>query len=193
MSTKLQLHLGVDDHGMKLSREEYAEAQYDEPWRYERVNGRLVVTAPAGPEHQKPNNRVRDFLGAYALSQPEIVDHVFSEAWVCTSADTDRIADIGVYLAASRDKGNARDRAPELIFETVSGGREDRKQDYVDKRGEYQTVGVKEYVIHDRFEHCARVVRRVRGRFVKVEELGPHETYTSPLLPGLKIPLKGII
>lgn len=193
MSTGLELHLGVADHGRRLSREEYAEAQYDEPWRYERVNGRLVVMAPAGPDHQRPNNRVRDYLGAYALAQPEIVEYVFSEAWVYTSKMTDRIADIGVYLVASRGQGPERGRAPDLVFETVSGGGDDRKRDYVEKRAEYQRIGVKEYVIVDRFEHCLTVFRRIRGRFVKVEELRPDDTCTSDLLPGMKIPLKDII
>lgn len=192
MSTKLELHLGVSDHGMKLSREEFAEAQYDEPWRYERINGRLFVMAPAGPDHQRPNNRIRSYLGAYELAHPEIVEYIFSEAWIYTSREDDRIADIGVYLVASRDKGRDPDRAPELVFETVSGGGEDRKRDYVDKRAEYLRIGVKEYVIVDRFERRVTVLRRSRGRFVE-SHLGPRDVYRSPLLPGLKIPLKEII
>ena len=192
MSTRLDLRLGVADHGRKLSREEFAEAQYDEPWRYERVNGKLVVMAPAGPDHQRPNNRIRDFLGAYSLAHPEIVEYVFSEAWIYTSKEIDRIADIGVFLLASQEKGTGPGRAPDLVYETVSGGGEDRKRDYVDKRAEYLRIGVQEYVIIDRFEHRLTVLRRRRGRFTE-SELGRGDVYTSPLLPGLKIPLKGII
>jgi len=193
MSTKLELRLGIRDHGMRLSREEFAEAQYDEPWRYERVNGRLIVMAPAGPDHQKPNNRIRSFLGAYELAHPEIVDYVFSEAWICAPDETDRIADIGVFLMVSHEKATDPDRVPELVFETVSGGGEDRKRDYVDKRAEYQRIGVKEYVIVDRFERRLTVFQRSRGRLAKKTELGPSDVYSSPLLPGLKIPLKSIV
>jgi Uma2 family endonuclease len=192
MSTKPDLHLSIADHGVKLTREEFGEAQYDEPWRYERVNGRLVVMVPAGHDHQRPTNRIRDYLGAYHLRRPDVVEDVFSEAWVSTKRDTDRIADIGVFLTASKDKGQGPDRAPDVVFETVSGGGEDRKRDYVDKRAEYLRIGVKEYVIIDRFEQRVTVLRRTRGRFVE-SDLGPADIYTSPLLPGLKIPQKGII
>ena len=192
MSTKTEIRLGVADHGANISRDEFAEAQYDEPWRYERVNGRLVVMTPAGHDHQKPNNRIRDYLGAYALRHPELIEYVFSEAWVSTDDGTDRIADIGVFLTATKNKGTGPGRAPDLVFEIVSGGGEDRQRDYVEKRAEYQKAGVKEYVIIDRFEERVTILRRARGRFVE-SHLGPGDTYTSPLLPGLKIPLRGII
>jgi Uma2 family endonuclease len=51
MSTKSELHLGIADHGAPLSREEFAEATYEEPWRYELVKGRLVVMTPTGDDH----------------------------------------------------------------------------------------------------------------------------------------------
>jgi Uma2 family endonuclease len=192
MSTKSELQLGIADHGARLTREEFADAQYEEPWRYERVNGRLVVMAPAGPDHQRPNNRIRSYLGAYELEHSEIIEYVFSEAWVSTTRETDRIADIGVFLVAAKNKEDGPERAPDIAFEVVSGGGEDRKREYVDKRAEYLRIGVREYVIVDRFERQVTVLRRSRGRFVQ-SDLGPDDDHTSPLLPGLKIPLKGII
>jgi Uma2 family endonuclease len=192
MSTKSELRLGIADHGVKLTREEFADAQYQEPWRYERVNGRLVVMAPAGPDHQKPNNRIRSYLGAYELAHPEIIEYVFSEAWVSTTRETDRIADIGVFLVAAKTREEGPERVPDIAFEVVSGGGEDRKRDYVDKRAEYLRIGGREYVIVDRFERQVTILRRSRGRFVE-SHLGQTDAYTSPLLPGLKIPLKEII
>lgn len=189
MSTKPTLHLGVADHDLKLTRDEFAEAHYDEPWRYERIKGRLFVMSPAGPDHQRPNNRLRSFLGAYELAHPEIVDCVFSEAWIAVDSKTDRIIDIGVYLVSSRTGSMRPTQAPDLAFEAVSGGGEDRKRDYVDKRAEYLRAGVREYVIVDRFERRVTILRRVRGRFVETQ-LGSKETYVSPLLPGFKVPLK---
>jgi Uma2 family endonuclease len=192
MNTKTELRLGVADHGVKLTREEFGEAQYEEPWRYERVNGRLYVMSPAGHDHQKPNNRFRSLIAAYEVAHPEIVEYVYSEAWFATTKTNDRIADIGVFLVASKNKGTIPDRAPDLTFEFVSGGGEDRKRDYVDKRAEYLRVGVKKYVIVDSFDRRVTVLRRVRGRFVQ-SNLGPADTYTTTLLPGLKIPLNGIL
>jgi Uma2 family endonuclease len=185
---KPRLHLGVADHDRRVSRAEYAEAVYDEPWRYERVRGKLSVMAPAGPEHQDVSNRVRDFLGAYALAHSEIVERVYSEAWIEIDASTDRIIDIGVYLIAGKGTRPGPKRPPDLAFEIVSGGGQDRKRDYIEKRAEYLSAGVKEYVIVDRFERRVTVLRRSRGRFVE-SHLQRTESYTSPLLPGLEIPL----
>jgi Uma2 family endonuclease len=189
MSTKPTLHLGVADHDLRLTREDFAEAHYEEPWRYERVKGRLFVMPPAGPDHQRPNNRFRDYLGAYALEHPEIVDCVFSEAWIAVDKSTDRIIDIGVYLLSSKTESLRPSQPPDLAFEIVSGGGEDRKRDYVDKRAEYFQAGIREYVIVDRFEQRVTILRRSRGRFNE-SQLGPTDTYTTPLLPKFKLPLK---
>ncbi len=193
MNTKTELRLGVADNGIKLTREEFGEAQYEEPWRYERVNGRLVVMKPAGHDHQIPNNSIRDHLGAYKLAHPEIVEFVISEAWICTTKSIDRIADIGVFFwCPARTRGVSPEPHPDLVFETVSGGGEDRKRDYVDKRAEYLRAGIKEYVIVDCFDSRVTVLRRVRGRFSDLE-LGATDTYTTTLVPGLKIPLNEIL
>jgi hypothetical protein len=42
------LVLGPDDNGRILTDEEFAEAEFQEPWRFERVAGRLVVMSPEG-------------------------------------------------------------------------------------------------------------------------------------------------
>jgi Uma2 family endonuclease len=192
MSTKTEIRLGVANHGETLSREEFAEAIFEEPWRYELVNGRLLVMSPSGQEHVETGEPFRDAVVAYKLAHPGRIAHVVSEAWISIDEKTQRIADLAVYLKTARVKLEIPERVPELVFETVSGGGEDRQRDYVDKRAEYQKAGVKEYVIVDRFEERVTVLRRSRGRFV-ASELGPGDTHTSPLLPGLKIPLRGII
>ena len=52
--------------------------------------------------------------------------------------------------------------------------------------------GVRESVIVDRFDHRLTVFSLVDGQYSE-SWLGPKDTYTSPLLPGLSIPLAGII
>ena len=83
-------------------------------------------------------------------------------------------------------------RVPDLVFEIVSQGRKNRIRDYEEKRDEYERVGVKEYVIVDRFEHRLSVLRLTGGAFVE-SILEPDDTYSTPLLPGLEISLTGIL
>ena len=187
---KSKLYLSHTDEGIELTREEYAEADTEGPWRFERANGRLVVMTPAGLEHQITVKSFRNHLGAYELSHSDIVEHVFQEAWTSVEDDSDRLPDIAVYLTGGT--GRLPDRVPELIFEIVSRGSKDRKRDYEEKRSEYERIGVQEYVIVNRFDHRLTVLRLEEATFVETV-LQPSDRYNTPLLPGLEIPLSGII
>src|SRR5262245_17448235 len=92
------LRLGRADDARRLSSAEFAGADVEEPWTYEREGGRLLVMVPAGERHVDASETWRDWLGAYRLDHPEVVDRVVSEAWVRIDDDTDRVGDIGVYL-----------------------------------------------------------------------------------------------
>ena len=187
---KSKLYLSHTDEGIVLTREEYAEADTEGPWRFERANGMLVVMTPAGLEHHETVEPFRNHLGAYAIAHPEIMEHVFQESWTAVQDDTDRLPDIAVYLTGGT--GRLPDRVPELIFEIVSQGVQDRKRDYEEKRSEYERIGVQEYVIVDRFDHRLTVLRLEEATFVETV-LQPSDRYSTPLLPGLEIPLSGII
>jgi Uma2 family endonuclease len=186
------LQLGPHDHGRVVTAQEFAEAEYAEPWKYEREQGRLVVMPPDGPGHDRSSEPIRDLLGAYRLAHPNLVDEVVSEVWVRVDGGTDRIGDIGVFLAGPRAALNRPDRVPELMYEVVSPDRESRERDYVTKRKEYHQLGVLEYVIIDRLRHRVTVYSAGRRGYRK-RVLRPAEVYTSPLLPGLAIPLVGVL
>ena len=74
------------------------------------------------------------------------------------------------------------------MFEIVSPAATSRDRDYVKKRSEYERLGVKEYVIVDRFKKQVTVLTLTPGGYQE-QVLTPADTYTSPLLPGLAIAL----
>ena len=190
--SKPQLLLSNADGGMQLSAEDYAEADFQPPWRYERALGRLIVNPPPSYDHYLVAEHFRDYLVGYKLEHRDIVDHVFEESWLTVDQDADRRPDIAVYLHSASDSGQMPQRVPDLIYEIVSPGPDAHDRDYTDKRAEYERRGVQEYVIVDRFEHCLTVLRLVNGRYAEHVLQAPEE-YTTPLLPGLKIPLEGVI
>ena len=186
------LNLSAADAGLELTREEFAEAEFDTRYCYERHEGRLVVMPPPAHGHHVTVEPFRNHLGAYALAHPEIIEHVFQEAWTSIDEDTDRLPDIAVYLRSQNEPSKLPDRIPELIFEIVSPGRANRRRDYDEKRDEYERIGVSEYVIVDCFDHEVTVLRLVDGHYHE-ELLKPRDTYRTTLLPGLEIPLQVII
>ena len=185
------LILGPGDHGRAVSAEEFAEADFAEPHRYEREGGRLVVMAPEGKDHIRASNPWRDRLIAYKLGRPGIIEEVVTQAWVRVADGSDRIGDIGVYLVRQPPTFDVPDQAPDLMFEIVSPGSEDRERDYVKKRDDYHPLGVREYAIVDRFAKLVTVLSHAPGGY-REQVLTVADTYTSPLLPGLAIPLSEV-
>lgn len=187
-----QLLLTKTHAGTELTRDEFLEAEFDPQWRYERTHGRLVVMPPPEFGHHVTAMTFRDHLGAYRLAHLDSVEFVFQESHTVVDDDTDRIPDIAVYLKSQHEVPEFPFRVPDLVFEVVSAGWASMKRDYEEKRDEYERLGVREYVIVDRFDHRLTVLTLSNGHYVE-SWLGPKDAYTSPLLPGLSIPLTGVI
>lgn len=185
------LKLGPDDAGCTLTAKEFATAEFEPPFIYERVKGRLVVMSPAGPNHRRVSRPFRRELGGYWRDHPERVDDVDVEGWVSTSPEDDRIPDICVYLAGETSGQVVPLRIPDLIFEFVSGDRSDQERDYIDKRAEYHAIGVKEYVIVDRFKRSVLVLVWQEGDYAE-RVLACDQEYTTPLIPGLSVSLREV-
>jgi len=185
--------LGPDDHGRPVSADKFADAEYAVPWKYEREDGRLVVMPPDGQDHNDIAEPWRDELVLYKrLTRPGHVQMVKSEAWIRVGGGTDRIGDLAVYLASDRPVLPIPDRVPDLVFEIVSPGRLAHERDYLKKRDDYFRLGVREYVITDRFERKVTVLTHTPGGYAE-RVLTAADTYTSPLLPGLAVPLAEIL
>lgn len=147
--------------------------------------------SPAGPRRRRASRPFRRELGSYWSSHAHLVEDVDVEGWVSTGSDEDRVPDICVYLAGPSSGVSVPDRVPELIFEFVSEDRADQERDYIFKRAEYHAIGVKEYVIVDRLKRSVLVLEWREGDFAE-RMLGPEDTYTSSLLPGLRIALSEV-
>jgi len=181
-----QLVLSPDDHGREVSSEEFAGAEFLEPWTYERAEGKLVVMPPDGQGHIEGSTPWLKELVTFWARNPEVVEFVVPNAWMHVDGKTDHIGDIGVYLAAEIPTPPIPDRVPEMIFEIVSPGRVSRHRDDVVKRAEYHGLGVMEYVIVDRADAKVTVLELAPGDY-RERILGGADEYTSPLLPGIVI------
>ncbi|WP_169977045.1 Uma2 family endonuclease [Tautonia rosea] len=191
MSTqRTSLLLGPDDDGRFVSAEEFAEAEFVEPWTYEREAGRLVVVSPEGQRHLDDSKPWRQRLSRYWIEHPDVVEELAVQAWVRVDDGTDRIGDIGVYLvtAPGRSVPPIPERVPDLMFEIVSPGRTSRQRDYVTKRREYFQLGIREYVVIDPLRQAVTIfIRGPRGDRRRTLRRG--HVYQSPMLPGLVVPI----
>ena len=185
LETKLKL--GLKDQGRLLTDEEFAGAECDTPYRYERVEGRLVVMSPSGKTHLGLVWAIVKDLSLYDATHPGMIEMAATEAWIRTGEGQDRMADIGVYLTEDEPQSDQQyERIPRVVFEVVSRGSEER--DYILKRGEYFDTGVAEYVIVDPFRRVVTVLSRGEGDYLS-RELREDDVYNSDLLPGFEFPI----
>ena len=185
------IHLGAADAGRLVSRDEFAQATYQEPWIYERFEGRLLVLSPEGKHHVRGTTPWLNALVPYGVAHPDRVQAVVPSPWIMIDDDNERIGDIGVYLGGLLDDLNIPDQIPDIVFEFVSPSKEDKRRDYVLKRAEYEKIGVREYVIVNRFDRTVTVLTLNAGRYSE-RVLAANGTYDSPLLPGFALALAGV-
>ncbi len=184
--------LGLGDDGRELTDEEFASAEFEEPWRYELVEGKLSVMSPIGQSHLDAGQPWLAEFFAYKRDHPTRVEYVAPEAWVRIRQGQQRIGDIGIYLKGERSGDRVPDRVPELIFEVVSPGLDAHQRDYVEKRADYYEAGVLEYVIVDPKREMVTVLSRGDAGY-REAVLGSGNTYRSTLLPGLEVRLAEVL
>lgn len=161
----------------------------DDGKRYEIIDGELLVDAAPNLRHQTIVGRifraVSDWLDTHPIGQVwgSPVDVVFSEIEVVEPDLT--------YVSNERagilNRTNIRG-APDLVVEVLSGST--RRRDEITKRKLYETRGVAEYWIVDPDIDVIKIYHG--GTRIAELSLEHGDTLTTPLLPGLDIPLAKI-
>lgn len=181
--------------GMLMSPEEFDALPvqaFDERYRYELINGVLVVTPPAGTGERDPNDELGFMLRAYKKSHPQgsALDVTLPEQTIFATSNRRR-ADRAIWVGLGRTPDERRD-VPAIVVEFVSAQRRDARRDYEQKREEYLGAGVREYWVVDRFQRSLTVYRAGRTK-PSQQVVAEDEEYRSPLMPGFVLPLRQLL
>src|SRR5262245_18915116 len=179
----LRLHAG--SNGLLMSIEEFqslTEEDCDPRFRYELINGVVIVNPPPGDFEIDANDELGRLLRNYQASpQGKVLDKTLFEREVRTRVGIRRV-DRALWIGFGRSIRSKRDRAT-ILIEFVSSGKRAALRDYQEKRDEYLEMGAKEYWVIDRFCRPMTVyfqpVANPAERIVR-----ENEVYTTPLLPG---------
>jgi Uma2 family endonuclease len=178
---------GPESAGILMTPREFDRADFEEGWRYELINGVLIVSPIPSLEEADPDEQLGHWLRTYQEQHPQgqTLNFTVAERTVRTGKNRRR-ADRVIWAGLGRlpRKGET----PTIIAEFVSGGKRDRRRDYRQKRDEYLAVRVKEYWIIDRFQRIMTVFSKHAGK-VRKTIVREGETYQTPLLPGFTLPL----
>ena len=185
------LQLEPHSNGLLLSPWEFDAAEFEPGWRYELVNGVLIVNPPPSLKERDPNEELGRWLRNYQQSHPQgtSLDFTVSEQTVHIGPHRRRV-DRAIWAGLGRLPHE--NETPTITVEFVSKGRRSRQRDYKIKRDEYHSAGVREYWIIDRFERILTVNAFTRGTMATTVVL-EQQTYTTPLLPGFELPLASLL
>jgi Uma2 family endonuclease len=181
--------LGLEHNGISLTPEEFdAVEDCDQRYRYELLNGVLVVSPPPPAAERSPNHHLGHWLLTYQEQHPKgsALDDTLEEQIVKIGRQRRR-ADRVIWVGLGRlpDPDN---EPPAIAIEFVSPGRRSFRRDYEEKRAEYASVKIREYWVIDRFRRTMSVFRRVRRNWREIV-VREDETYRTDLLPGFELPL----
>lgn len=175
---------GPGANGILMTPAEFDRADFEEGWRYELINGVLVVSPLPSVSEVDPNEELGYLLRLYKDTHPQgaALDATLPERIVRTGRNRRR-ADRLIWAGLGR-KPRPNEKLT-IVAEFVSGRKRDQVRDYETKRDEYMAIRVKEYWVIDRFRRTLTVFTpKGRRRIVREDQV-----YTTDLLPGFELPL----
>ncbi len=177
--------------GMRMTVAEFlALPEIDEYRWLELDDGELYIMPRPRRPHQFLSLHLGTFFVNYLNSFDEPPAEVYSELVVIISRESGRILipDLSVFLRPPGDDSDisAAGSIPDIVIEILSS---DRNRDLVRKRQLYAEAGVPEYWIFDPLNDTVLPLGLRDGEYVERGVLGIGDTLTTPLLPGLAIPL----
>ena len=186
--------IGPRSAGVAMTPEEFdglPEERWVEGYRYELINGVLVVSPPPADAEADPNDELGYLLRLHRDSQPDGPAFETIPERTVPATSQRRRADRVIWTGLGRNPDTATD-VPSIVIEFVSRSKRDFQRDYQEKLREYMNAGVREYWIIDRFR---RVMVAHRRTFEGHEEVVIREgqSYRTDLLPGFELALSRLL
>ena len=184
-----KLRISPSSAGMLLTPEEFdAITDYDDRYRYELINGVLVVSPIPSEAESDPNDQLGFLLRYYQQFHPQgsALDQTLPERYVRNR--NRRRADRVVWAGLRRVPDPQID-VPTIAVEFPSPGKRNQQRDYEEKRQEYLAAGVSEYWIIDCFRRVMTVYRRQPGQATEEIIIEQDGVYRTTLLPGFELPV----
>lgn len=158
--------------------------------RYELLNGRVVMTPPAGWPHSENEVEVvfmlRAFVGTHGGGRVLGSSQGFELPTGDTvAADASFVSDARWIAAPPPERGKFLRVVPDLMVEVLSKSTASR--DRGEKKAIYAAAGVREYWLVDSRARTVTVFLASAGRFDAGRVFGEHETFASAALPGLVV------
>jgi Uma2 family endonuclease len=175
---------------IQFTYEDYLELP-DDGKRYEIIDGELYMSTAPTTNHQRIAGNFFGLLFIYLRSHP--IGILMSAPLEVFFSKTNLAQPDVVFISNERQnvvKAEHVKGAPDLVIEVLSPGTEKRHRTV--KLKMYAKFGVGEYWMAKENTATGEIFRLRDGELVPVARLGKSDVLTSPLFPGLEIPLNEI-
>ena len=186
-------HVNPARPGVKLTYDDFLLFP-DDGKRHELIDGEHYVTPSPNSKHQRVSYNLTILIGGWLETHP--IGRIYYAPFDVVFSNVDVVEPDLLYMSASRMADILTPKhvrgAPDLVIEIGSPGT--RGRDETIKRTLYERAGVLEYWIVDPEIDVVRTYRRTGERFARPVELSREngDVLTTPLLPGLELPLARI-
>ena len=182
--------------GMRISVAEFLELELPEPddkRKMELDDGALYIMPRPRIRHQSAQLLLAHYFLIHFDGFAEPPGEVHTDAVVALPSELPRLFAPDLTILLRNNEAVVGDviveGVPDIVIEILSTN---RNRDLVHKRQVYAEAGIPEYWILDQRERSARQLELRDGRYVERAVLTAGDTLTTPLLPGLAIPLSSI-
>ena len=178
--------------GARMSRDEFlALGETEGCWELD--DGALYIMPTASRDHQFLLAELIWHPVSYLNGFAEPPAELFPDMTTILSRELQRAPepDLVIILSGGADVSGVVhvEGAPDIVVEILSA---DRARAPVRKRQIYAEAGIPEYRIFDPRNDTVIPLELRDGDYVERDTLGVGDTLTTPLLPGLAVPLAGI-
>jgi Uma2 family endonuclease len=166
----------------------------DDGKRHELIDGEHYVTPSPNRKHQSIVGNVFGLVWSYLDRHP--MGQAFVAPFDVVFSHFDVVEPDILYVSHARRSAVLTEKnvqgAPDLVVEVGSPGT--RRRDEKLKHQLYERFGVSEYWVVDTDLDLVKVHRLVEGRYARVHELALDrgDVLTTPLMPGLELPLQRV-
>lgn len=169
-----------------MTADEYLELE-DDGFKYELIDGVLVLSPSATPKHQQVMIEVIYQLKAFLRDHP--VGSIYAETDVRFDDDLVYRPET-VFICSERVRENWQriHQPPDVVLEVISP--DSRRYDSETKKEDYERFGVNEYWLIDPYQETMAFFRLRQGRFVEVPPTG--DRFVSEAIPGFSLDLAAV-
>lgn len=184
--------MSLQSHKVKFTYEDYLLFP-ENGKRHELIDGDHYMTPAPSEKHQRISVTLTSWFKNFLRGQR--IGKIYHAPFDVVLSDLDVVQPDLLFVSTDRlvfVTEKCVQGAPDLVIEILSEAT--RKTDEIVKRKLYERHGVREYWIVDPELETVKVYRMTEQGFVRVAELVREtgDTLTTPLLPGLQVPLAEI-